>query len=230
MNQPQRILIIEDEEDIQALLEYNLTAEGYDVTVVDSGEDAIPLLKKQRPDLVLLDLMLPGLGGLEVCKRIKRDAETQDINIIMVTAKGEEADVVLGLEAGADDYVTKPFSPRILLARVRAILRRNLDDEDAEDMILTSNELMLDPGRFEVRIAGRLVDLSAAEFKLLHHLMQRKGRVYTRQQIIDATMGEDYAVTERSIDVQVVGLRKKLGEFANYVETVRGVGYRFKDN
>lgn len=230
MNQPQRILIIEDEEDIQALLEYNLTAEGYDVTVVDSGEDAIPLLKKQRPDLVLLDLMLPGLGGLEVCKRIKRDAETQDINIIMVTAKGEEADVVLGLEAGADDYVTKPFSPRILLARVRAILRRTLDDEDAEDMILTSNELMLDPGRFEVRIAGRLVDLSAAEFKLLHHLMQRKGRVYTRQQIIDATMGEDYAVTERSIDVQVVGLRKKLGEFANYVETVRGVGYRFKDN
>ena len=148
----------------------------------------------------------------------------------MVTAKGEEADVVLGLEAGADDYVTKPFSPRILLARVRAILRRTLDDEDAEDMILTSNELMLDPGRFEVRIAGRLVDLSAAEFKLLHHLMQRKGRVYTRQQIIDATMGEDYAVTERSIDVQVVGLRKKLGEFANYVETVRGVGYRFKDN
>lgn len=230
MNQTQRILIIEDEEDIQALLEYNLTAEGYDVTVVDSGEDAIPLLKKQRPDLVLLDLMLPGLGGLEVCKRIKRDAETQDINIIMVTAKGEEADVVLGLEAGADDYVTKPFSPRILLARVRAILRRTLDDEDAEDMILTSNELMLDPGRFEVRIAGRLVDLSAAEFKLLHHLMQRKGRVYTRQQIIDATMGEDYAVTERSIDVQVVGLRKKLGEFANYVETVRGVGYRFKDN
>jgi len=230
MNQSQSILIIEDEEDIQALLEYNLTAEGYDVTVADSGEDAIPLLKKQRPDLVLLDLMLPGLGGLEVCKRIKRDAETQHVNIIMVTAKGEEADIVLGLEAGADDYVTKPFSPRILLARVRAILRRTLDDEDAEDMILTSDELMLDPGRFEVRIAGRRVDLSAAEFKLLHHLMLRKGRVYTRQQIIDATMGEDYAVTERSIDVQVVGLRKKLGEFANYVETVRGIGYRFKDN
>ena len=229
MDKQYKILVVEDEEDIQELLAYNLKSDGYAVSVVDSGEDAIPQIKKDTPDLVLLDLMLPGLGGLEVCKRIKSDAANRDIKIIMVTAKGEETDVVLGLEAGADDYVTKPFSPRILLARIRAILRRNNEGDDA-NRILTADELRLDPERIDVRIDQIKIDLSAAEFKLLHHLMQRQGRVYTRQQIIDATMGEDYAVTERSIDVQVVGLRRKLGEYANYIETVRGIGYRFKDH
>lgn len=221
------ILIVEDEPDIQELLSFNLKAEGYALTICGSGEEALEMLASCHPDLVLLDLMLPGVGGLELCKRLRADSAYADTRIMMLTAKGEEADVVLGLEAGADDYVVKPFSPRVLLARIRAVTRRDAEPEEAR--IICAGPIRLDPDRFETKIDGRLIDLTVTEFKLLRLLMTRPGRVYTRQQIIDAVMGEDYAVTERSVDVQVVGLRKKLLDHAPLIETVRGVGYRFGD-
>lgn len=223
-----KILVVEDESDIQELLRYNLASDGYEVATVDTGEQGLSQVLQFKPHLILLDLMLPGLGGLEVCKRLKGDPATRDAKVIMLTARGEEADVVLGLEAGADDYITKPFSPRILLARIRAVLRR-IEEPDERTSVLRVGGIELDAERIEVKVEGVAVELTASEFKLLHHLMRKMGRVYTRQQIIDAVMGEDYAVTERSVDVQVVGLRKKLGSAADFIETVRGIGYRFKD-
>lgn len=223
------ILVVEDEEDIQELITYNLTKEGYRVVAVGSGEDAVEATAEKPPDLILLDLMLPGTDGLEVCRMLKGDTATRDIPIIMVTAKGEEADVVVGLELGADDYVTKPFSPKVLVARVRAVLRRGKVRTDDESADIKIHDLVIKPGRHEALIEGKKVDLTVTEFRLLHLLARRPGWVYTRYQIVDALHGDDYPVTDRSIDVQVVGLRKKLGRAGSYIETVRGVGYRFKD-
>jgi two-component system, OmpR family, alkaline phosphatase synthesis response regulator PhoP len=225
----ENILVVEDEEDIQELITYNLTKEGYRVAAVASGEDAMAAVAKQPPDLILLDLMLPGADGLEVCRMLKNDVTARDIPIVMVTAKGEEADVVVGLELGADDYITKPFSPKVMIARVRAVLRRTRvrPDEDVADIKI--HDLIIKPGRHEALVDGEKVDLTVTEFKLLHLLARRPGWVYTRYQIVDALHGDDYPVTDRSIDVQIVGLRKKLGRAGSYIETVRGVGYRFKD-
>lgn len=225
----EQILIVDDEEDIVELLEYNLTKEGYKVSSLTSGEKVLATAKGLLPDLILLDIMLPHLDGLEICKLLKRDSKTQHIPIIMLSAKGEEADIVSGLELGADDYVTKPFSPRILIARVRTALRRAKQSPSDDNSIINIHELVIHPGRHEVLINGETQELTFTEFKILHFLSRRPGWVFTRNQIVDAVRGEDYPVTDRSVDVQIVGLRKKLGQYGAYIETVRGVGYRFKE-
>ena len=224
----ERILVVEDDEDIQQLLKYNLAKEGYQVTGVASGEEAIKVLKSNLPDLVLLDLMLPGIDGLEVCRLLKREARTSQVPIIMLTAKGEEADIVTGLELGADDYITKPFSPRVMLARVRTALRRLQAEPPAPGETIKIHELVIHPGRHEVLAADQPLDLTLTEFRLLCLLAGRPGWVFTRDQIVKRVHGDDYPASDRSVDVQVVNLRKKLGPCGKYLETVRGVGYRFK--
>lgn len=223
------ILLVEDDEDIQELVRYNLAKEAYRVASVTTGEEAVRSAKSDPPDLVLLDLMLPGVDGLEVCRLLKADAKTQHVPVVMLTAKGEETDIVAGLELGADDYITKPFSPRVLIARIRTILRRKALEIPAEDAPLHVRDIVIHPGRHEVLLKGKPVNLTYTEFRLLHLLARRPGWVFTRQQIVDAVRGEDYPVTDRAVDVQVVGLRKKLGSYGRYIETVRGVGYRFKE-
>jgi two-component system phosphate regulon response regulator PhoB len=223
------ILVVEDEEDIRELLKYNLEKEGYQVLGAATGEAALKAVRDGVPDLILLDLMLPGLDGLEVCRRIRSAAPTQRLPIIMLTAKGEEADIVTGLELGADDYVTKPFSPRVLLARLRAVLRRRSLPLPPETAPLKTGELVIHPGRHEVLLQGQPIPLTATEFRLLHLLVRKPGWVFTRSQIVDEIHGDDYPVSDRSIDVQIVSLRKKLGPFGSHLETIRGIGYRCKD-
>jgi two-component system phosphate regulon response regulator PhoB len=225
----QRILVVDDEEDILELVRFHLAREGYQLTLAATGEEALKKAKLETFDLVVLDLMLPGLDGLEVAKALKADARTKGVPIVMLTAKGEDADVVSGLEIGADDYITKPFSPRVLTARVKAVLRRRSKATPDDTKLITIHELEIDPGRRTVLAGGRPVDLTYTEFQLLTVLSRRPGWVFTRAQIVDAVRGSDYPVTDRSVDVQVVGLRKKLGPYGNYIETVRGVGYRFKE-
>ena len=225
-----KILVVEDEAPIQELLQFNLERKKYRVKVVDSGEAALTEAASLQPDLILLDIMLPGADGLEVCKRLKADSNTARIPIIMLTALCEEADVVAGLELGADDYITKPFSPRVLLARVKAALRRIEGAQPVEKAdVLRVHNIEIDVGRHKVEVAGEQVTLTFTEFKVLHLLAGQPGRVFTRYQIVDAVHGEDYPVTDRSVDVQIVGLRKKLGEAGPFIETVRGIGYRFKE-
>jgi two-component system alkaline phosphatase synthesis response regulator PhoP len=224
----ERILVVEDDDDILQLLKYNLEKEGYPVTGVISGEEAWKALKSSVPDLILLDLMLPGVDGLEVCRILKREAQTSQIPIIMLTAKGEEVDIVTGLELGADDYITKPFSPRVLLARVRTVLRRRQAEPHAEGAPLEVHEIVMHPGQHQVLVAGRAVDLTLTEFRLLYMLATRPDWVFTRAQIVKGVHGDDYPASDRSVDVQIVSLRKKLGDSGQYLETVRGIGYRFK--
>jgi two-component system phosphate regulon response regulator PhoB len=216
------ILVVDDEREILELLEYNLAKNGYKVVCVRTGESALP-------DLVVLDLMLPGVDGLEVCRLLKGDSRTAALPVVMLTARGEEADVVAGLELGADDYVTKPFSPRVLLARIKAVLRRR-KELSRPDAALKAGDLAIDPGRHEVLIKGRPVELTHTEFKILHFLAGRKGWVFTRYQIVDGVQGQDAAVTDRSVDVHIVSLRRKLGACGERIQTVRGVGYRFKED
>lgn len=224
-----KILLIEDDEDIQELVTFHLGKEGYTVSVVASGEAAMESARKNVPDLILLDLMLPGIDGLQVCRNLRGEQKTQHVPIVMVTAKGEETDIVTGLEVGADDYLTKPFSPKVLIARIRNIMRRKARDSADDESPITAHDLVIHPGRHEVLIKGKRVELTFTEFRVLQFLARRPGWVYTRQQIVDAVRGEDYAVTDRSVDVQIVGLRRKLGPYGDYIETVRGVGYRFKE-
>lgn len=226
----ERILVVDDEEDLLELVNYNLSKEGYRVQCVGTGEEALEEARHTSPDLIVLDLLLPHVDGLEVCRLLKSDPKTAAIPIIMLTAKSEEADVVAGLELGADDYLTKPFSPRVLLARIKALLRRKTKEPAEDDSsTIRVRQLVIHPGRHEVLLKGLPVDLTYTEFKLLHFLARKPGWAFTRGQIVDAVKGEDYPVTERSVDVQVVGLRKKLGDFGSNIETVRGVGYRFKE-
>lgn len=224
----EKILVVDDEEDILKLLKYNLSREGYQVFCTTSGEKILNLVKTETPDLIVLDLMLPGMDGLEVARRLKYNSDTRNVPIIMLTAKGEEADIVTGLELGADDYITKPFSPRILLARVKAVLRRKEKESQDKTSVIQAHNLLIHPGRHEVRVNDNPVQLTFIEFGILHYLARRPGWVFTRSQIVDEVRGEDYYVTDRSVDVQIVGLRKKLGPAGEYIETVRGVGYRFK--
>ncbi len=223
------ILVVDDEEDILNLLKYNLSVEGYNVEAVDSGEEAVRAARNLSPDLVLLDLMLPGIDGLDVCRLLKNDERTSSIPIIMLTAKGEDSDIVTGLELGADDYVTKPFSPKVLLARVKTILRRGTAPKKGDSRIIEMDGIKIDIERHDVTTEGKSVDLTATEFDMLLFLVRKPGWVFTRAQIINAIKGDDYPVTDRSVDVQILNLRKKLGIAGNLIETVRGVGYRFKD-
>ena len=225
----EKILIVDDEEDILELVKYNLEKEGFQVICAKTGEDALQKSKKDPPDLILLDLMLPGIDGLDVCRELKTEPTTKVVPIVMLTAKGEDADIVAGLELGADDYITKPFSPRVLLARIKVVLRRRKREEPEDDAILKVHNLLINPARHEVLVDDDSMTLTATEFKILHFLARRPGWVFTRDQIIKAVKGHDYPVTERSVDVQVVGLRKKLGSAGDIIETVRGVGYRFRE-
>jgi two-component system alkaline phosphatase synthesis response regulator PhoP len=225
----ERILAVDDEEDILELVRFNLDREGYQVICSLSGNDALKKAQKELPDLIVLDLMLPDIDGLEVTRIMKNDPSTKDIPIVMLTAKGEEADIVTGLELGADDYMTKPFSPRILVARVKAVLRGRKREGKNDSDVLSIHDLVIHPGRREVLVNGEPVPLTYTEFGILHYLAAKPGWVFTRTQIVDAVRGDDYFVTDRSVDVQIVGLRKKLGSAGKYIETVRGVGYRFRE-
>lgn len=223
------ILIVEDEEDLRNIIIYNLEREGYKAVGVESGEDGLELAISLKPDLIILDLMLPGMSGMDVCRKVKQNSDTHNVPIIIVSAKGEESDIVSGLELGADDYLTKPFSPRILLARVGAVIRRSGETDKKDDAVLQINELTIDTKKFQLSINDSPIELTKSEFNILHFLASHRGWVYTRYQIVDAIRGDKYVVTERAIDVQITGLRKKLGNHANLIETVRGVGYRFKE-
>ena len=223
------ILVVEDEQDLLDLLEYNLSREGYEVVTSTSGETGLRLVKTHQPDLVVLDLMLPGMDGLEVCRSLRATEPTADLPIIMLTAKGEETDIVRGLELGADDYITKPFSPRVLSARIAAVLRRAESGQSGDGAVIRAGQIAIDPQRHEVLAGAEPVELTATEFKLITLLATRPGRVFTRQQIIDAIHDGYAAVTDRSVDVQIVSLRRKLGKLGHQIETVRGVGYRVRD-
>ncbi len=223
------VLVIEDEQDILELITYNLQKEQYKVSGVTDGDDALRAVKAEPYDLILLDLMLPGTDGLEICRLIKADPQIAAIPIIIVSAKGEESDIVIGLELGADDYIVKPFSPRVLIARVRSVLRRKSETRTTKEQDIRIKDFAINPGKREVRISNKAVELTFTEFELLYHLAQHPGWVFTRYQIVNAIKGEDYPVTDRSVDVQIAGLRKKLGPYGHLVETIRGVGYRFTD-
>jgi len=223
------ILIVEDEEDIQELVRYTLEREGHVVVAAETGEKGLAAVRGARPALILLDLMLPGLDGREVCRRLKQDEATRSIPVIMLTARGEEADIVAGLELGADDYITKPFSTKVLAARVGAVLRRAARTVPAPQDVIEIGDLTVHPGRHEVTVAGNKVDLSSTEFGILQFLARRPGWVFTRRQIVRGVHGEDHPVLDRSIDVQIASLRRKLGNRGDLVETVRGVGYRFAE-
>ncbi len=225
--QGKHILVIDDEEDILELICYNLKNEEFRVICAATGEEALQKARSESIDLLVLDLMLPGIDGLDVCRILKSDAKTKAIPILMLTAKGEEADIVMGLETGAADYVTKPFSPGILIARVKALLRRGFEDESKPDDVISVQELSIHSGRRHVKVADASVELTYTEFQILHLLASHPGWVYTRNQIIDAVRGDNYPVTDRSVDFQIVGLRKKLGNAGKYIKTVRSVGYRF---
>jgi two-component system, OmpR family, alkaline phosphatase synthesis response regulator PhoP len=228
-----RVLVVEDEADVAEMIRYNLGKEGYDVRLAANGTDALRLVKESKPDVILLDIMVPQLNGWEICRRLKQDRETAAIPVIMVSGRVEEGDKVLGFEMGADDYVTKPFSPRELLARVRAVTRRGrLTDQEA-GQILRAGDLEIDRPRFEVKMKGRLVELTRKEFDLLATLIRTPGRVFGREELLDLVWGQDGFVEPRTVDVHVARLRAKFTAARApmpAIETVRGVGYRFRDS
>jgi two-component system phosphate regulon response regulator PhoB len=224
------VLIIEDDHDIRELIRHHLARDGYRVEEAADGSDGLSRARAGAIDLIVLDLMLPGMSGLEVCRSLKNDPQTAGVPVVMVTAKGEESDIVVGLELGADDYVVKPFSPKVLLARVRAVIRRRSRPLEAPPgAILRLDRLEINEGKREVLVDGKPVDLTYSEFQILHFLALRPGWVFTRYQIVDAVKGEAYPVTDRAVDVQIVGLRRKLGSAGKLIETVRSVGYRVAD-
>ncbi len=225
----EHLLVVEDEEDIQELIRYNLSKEGFKITGVLTGEDALKKVAKESFELVVLDLMLPGMDGLDVCRALKKNEKTQHIPIVILTAKGEESDVVTGLELGADDYIIKPFSPKILAARIKSVLRRRSSEQVDDSQPLSIRGLEIHPGRREVSFNSTPINLTNMEFQVLHFLAARAGWVFSRYQIVEGVRGVDYPVTDRAIDVMIVGLRKKLGDAGAFIETVRGVGYKFKE-
>jgi len=225
-----QIVIVEDEPDILEVLSYNLRREGFKVEASMDGAQGLQLVQDLTPDLVLLDLMLPGMDGLEICGKLKADRSCNHIPIIMISAKGEESDIVQGLGIGADDYITKPFSPRELMARVKAVLRRVAPPKGESSITnLVIDQLNIDIGKFTVTLCGEKISLTATEFRLLHFLASNRGRVFTRNQLLGHALGNDTNVIDRNIDVHIRAIRKKLGTAQNYIDTIRGVGYRFKD-
>ncbi|HAZ13943.1 MAG: DNA-binding response regulator [Bdellovibrionales bacterium GWA2_49_15] len=225
-----KVLVVEDEEDILELIHFHLFKEQYEIFLARDGEEALSMAKKERPDLVLLDLMIPKIHGLEVCQKLKSDPETKGISIIMVTAKSEESDIIKGLELGAEDYIIKPFAPKVLIARVKALLRRSESRaQNKKGDVIKIHNITLDNSKRKVFIDGTELSLTFSEFQILFLMASHPGRVYARSQIVDIVRGENHAITDRSVDVQIVGLRKKMGVSGDLVETVRGVGYRFKE-
>lgn len=224
-----RVLVVDDEPDILNLLEYNLKRSGFQAILAKDGPEAIEAAKAHRPDLVLLDIMLPDMEGTEVLRRLKSLESTASIPVIMLTAKGEEIDKIVGFELGAEDYITKPFSPRELILRVKAVLKRTAERPEPIGAAFSYNELSVDLSRHKVSVGGKPVELSSTEFKLLSELMQAKGRVLTRDNLLDRAWGHDCYVIPRTVDTHVRRLRSKLGAAGDYIETVRGVGYRFRE-
>lgn len=225
----EHILVVEDESDLQELIKFNLIKEGYRVDCASSGQEALNKVRESQPNLIVLDILLPGIDGLEVCRTLKNNPETSQIPIIMVTAKAEESDIITGLEMGADDYLTKPFSPKVLVARIRALLRRKVAVELTSQSPIEYHNLMIHPGRHEVIANGEVTNLSFTEFRILLVLAKSPGWVFNRYQIVNEVRGNDSIVTDRSVDVHIASLRKKLGTCGNLIETVRGVGYRFSE-
>ena len=224
-----KLLVVEDEDDIRELIAFNLEMSNFEVLKARDGEEAIQIAEKELPDTIILDVMLPGMDGFEVCRYLKKNVSTKEIPIIMLTARSEDSDVVTGLELGADDYITKPFSPRILIARVHAAVRRRSETgETTTPRQIKIHDILIDFPRHEVYVKGENVNLSATEFAILKFLITNPGWVFSRSQIIDAVKGGNYPVTPRSVDVQILGLRKKLGNEGRFIETVRGVGYRLQ--
>lgn len=225
------VLIIEDDRDINELIRYNLKKEGFDVIPVYDGAQAVEVCAAERPDLVLLDLMIPLIDGLEVCRIVKQDVHTKHVPIIMITAKGEESDIVLGLQMGADDYIPKPFSPKVLLARIKAVLRRagagvaSVDQKERRSL----GDIQIDLPKRKVSLMGDQVDLTLLEFDILEFLSRSPGRVFTRDQILEKVWKDGKFIIDRAVDVHIRGLRKKMGRAEDYIETIRGVGYRFKE-
>jgi two-component system phosphate regulon response regulator PhoB len=224
----EQILVIEDERDLQELIEYNLTRKGFEVTLAASAEHALPLLRSRTFHLVILDIMLPGMDGLQFCRVLKGDTALRHLPILIVTALSQDTDVVSGLELGAEDYVTKPFSPSVLVARVRALMRRHRESSPNDLTPLKMDCLEILPGQHMVLVGGKEVELSLTEFRILYALAKSPGWVFSRYQILDQVRGEGYVATDRVVDVHVTGLRKKLGIAGDCIETVRGVGYRFR--
>ena len=225
-----KIVVVEDEPDLVDVVTYNLKREGYLVSAARRGDEGLNLIRSELPDLVLLDLMLPGMDGLSICRQMKSDGALKAIPIIIASAKGEESDVVIGLEMGADDYLAKPFSPRELLARIKAVLRRGTPTDNASDDRIVVRDLIIDPGKHEVKIKDEIIGLTSTEFKLLHHLASSRGRAFSREQLLNRVVGMGVVVVYRNIDVHIRALRKKLGERSDMIQTIRGVGYRFVEN
>lgn len=226
-----KILVVDDEKDLVDIVAFNLRREQYDVLTAGDGEKALEVAKRETPDLVLLDLMMPGVGGLEVCRRLRSEPRTARTPVIMLTAKGEETDAVIGLAQGADDYVRKPFGVKELMARVAAHLRSQARaGEEEHPRVLRFGELVVDSDRFVASLANADLPLTTTEFKLLRHLVSKKGRVFTRNDLLDAVRGPDAVVTDRTIDVHVASVRRKLGEYGKHLITVRGVGYKFAEH
>ncbi len=225
-----KIVVVEDEPDLVDVVTYNLEREGYSVLASQRGDEGLNLIRSQAPDLVLLDLMLPGMDGLSICRQMKSDSSMKEIPIIIASAKGEESDVVIGLEMGADDYLAKPFSPRELLARIRAVLRRGAPKVNVSVDRIVIRDLTIDPEKHEVKVNEEVISLTSTEFKLLHHLASSRGRAFSREQLLNRAVGMGVVVVDRNIDVHIRALRKKLGDHSNMIQTIRGVGYRFVEN
>ena len=224
------IIVVEDEPDIREIMLYNLRREGYEAEGFESGSEGLEAIRAKQPNLVILDLMLPGMDGLTVCQQVRAETAIKATPIIIVSAKEEESDVVIGLGLGADDYVPKPFSPRELLARVKAVLRRSqqADQGDQRERVVIG-DLVIDLEKHSVSIGGQLVKLTATEFKLLYQLASHPGRAYTREQLLNRVVGDGVVVVDRNIDVHIRAVRKKIGSYADHIQTVRGVGYRFAE-
>ena len=225
-------MVVDDEKDIRELIRFNLEKEGYKVISIADGEAALEEARAQRPDLIILDVMLPGIDGVEVCFKLKSDASMKAIPIVMLSAKSDESDQLVGLKIGADDYLVKPFSPKVLVAKVSAILRREAITAKAdndEEPAINHNELLMNPNDFSVTIQGRSLALTAVEYKILYFLARKPGRVYTRERILEQVRGDDVIITGRTVDVHVLSLRRKLGDCSELIKTVRGVGYKLQE-
>ena len=224
-----KILIVEDDRALADVLAYNVRQAGYDVLSAYDGQDGLTQAQMKMPDIVILDLMLPVIDGLEVCRRLRADSATKNIMVLMLTAKAEESDQLIGFSLGADDYVAKPFSVKVLLQRIKALERRRRGGDDSANDVIASQGVTIDRRRHQATLNGKSLPLTRSEFRLLEALIRQPGRVFERSELIDAALGEDTIVMERTIDVHVRALRRKMEEFADLIETVRGVGYRFRD-